>query len=125
MRSFLLFILAVTTPSVASGEMLRGAVKDSMGTSISGALVYIHWDSAGSTVGLKDNIGVEADLSVRTKDDGTFSVDVPSGFYDVFAAFPAFTPACRKARIKPGGAVEIIFRMNADPVYTAEMGNRI
>jgi hypothetical protein len=100
-------------------------VKDSSDTPISGALVFIHWDSAGSSIGLKDNIGVRADFSIRTKDDGTFSVDVPPGFYDVFAASRAFTPACRKARIKLGGAVEIAFHMNTDPLYTAEMGNRI
>jgi hypothetical protein len=120
-----MFILAVITPAVVPGETLKGAVKDSLDTPISGALVFIHWDSAGSTVGLKDNVGVKADLSIRTKDDGTFSVDVPPGFYDVFAASPAFTPACRKARIKPGEAVEISFRMNADPLYAVEMGNRI
>ena len=59
------------------------------------------------------------------KDDGTFSVDLPPGFYDVFVAVPAFTPMCRKVRIKPGAAVDTTFRMNADPLYAAEMGNRV
>ena len=124
-RNCLLFVLALVTPAVAPGETLKGVVKDSLDASISGALVFIHWDSAGSTVGLRDNIGVKADLRVRTKDDGTFSVDIPPGFYDVFVTSLAFTPACRKARIKPGGDVEITFRMNLDPLCTAEMGNRI
>jgi hypothetical protein len=92
---------------------------------IPGALVFIHWDSAGSTVGVKDNTEVKTDLAIRTKDDGTFSVDVPSGFYDVFAASPAFTPVCRKVRIKPGVAGQLTFRMNPDLLYTAEMGNRV
>jgi hypothetical protein len=125
MRDFLSLILVVLTPAVASGEMLKGAVRDALDTPISGAMVLIHWDSAGSTVGIKSNVGIKADLSIRTKDDGTFSVDLPPGFYDVFAASPAFTPSCRKARVKPGGAVEITFRMNADPLYTAEMGSRV
>jgi len=68
---------------------------------------------------------VKADLSIRTKDDGTFSVDLPPGFYDVFVAVPAFNPMCRKVRIKPGAAVDTTFRMNADPLYAAEMGNRV
>jgi hypothetical protein len=88
-------------------------------------MVFIHWDSAGSTVGLKSNIGIKADLSIRSKDDGTFSVEVPPGFYDVFVAEPAFTPVCRKVRIKPSGEVDTTFRMKLDPLYTAEMGNRI
>jgi hypothetical protein len=88
MRNFLLFMLAITTPAVAQSETLKGAVKDSLGAPIPGALVFIHWDSAGSTVGVKDNIGIKADLSIRTKDDGTFTIDVPPGFYDVFASSP-------------------------------------
>jgi hypothetical protein len=125
MRNLLRLILAFITPAIASGETLKGAVKDSLDTPIAGATVVIHWDSAGSTVGLKDNIGVRADLSIRTKEDGTFSVELPPGFYDVFAASPTFTPVCRKVRTKPGQAMEITFRMNTDPLYTAEMGNRI
>ena len=125
MRNLLLFVLAVIMPAAISAETLKGAVKDSSNTPIAGALVFIHWDSAGSTVGLKDNVGIKADLSVRTKDDGTFTVEVPPGFYDVFAASTAFTPACRKARIKSGKSAEIIFRMNADSLYSAEMGDRV
>ncbi len=121
----LLLVLALLMPVIAPGETLRGAVNDSADASIPGALIFIHWDSAGSDVGLTDNIGVKADLRIRTKDDGTFSVDIPPGFYDVFVASPAFTPACRKVRIKSGAALEITFRMNADPLYTVEMGNRI
>jgi hypothetical protein len=113
------------TPAVVSGETLKGAVKDSSDTPIAGALLFIHWDAAGSTVDMKDNIGIKAELRMRTKDDGIFTVEVPPAFYDVFAASPAFTPACRKARIKSGGSVEIIFAMKADPLYTAEMGSRI
>jgi hypothetical protein len=125
MRKLLLFMLAVTTPVIAFSEtQFKGTVKDSSGTPISGAMVLIHWDSAGSTVGLSDNVGIRADLTIRTKEDGTFSVDLPPGFYDIFAAARAFTPTCRKIRTKGGKTVEIELRMNADPLYTAEMGNR-
>jgi hypothetical protein len=64
----------------------KGAVKDSSDAAIGGAAVLIHWDSAGSAVGLKSKVGIKADLSIRTRHDGTFSVDLPPGFYDVFAA---------------------------------------
>ena len=85
----------------------------------------IHWDSAGSSVSLKSNAGIKADLSIRTTNDGTFSVDLPPGFYDVFAAAPSVAPVCRRVRIKPSAALHTTFRMTADPLYTAEMGNRV
>jgi len=125
MRNLLPLIIAVIAPPAASGETLKGVVKDSSNTPIPSAMVLIHWDSAGSTVGVRSNIGTKADLTLRTKDDGTFSVDLPPGFYDVFAASPAFTPSCHKVRLHPSDAVEIMFSMNAEPLYTAEMGNRI
>ncbi len=109
MHTFLLLTAAVLTPAVASGETLTGAVNDSSKTPISGAMVLIHWDRAGSTVGLKTNIGIKADLSIGTKDDGTFTADLPPGFYDIFVAAPAFTPTSLKIRMKvnrsPGGRV--------------------
>jgi hypothetical protein len=80
MRSLLLFVLAVITPAVMPGETLKGAVKDSSGTPIGGALLFIHWDAAGITVGLKDNIGIKSDLTIRTEKDGTFTVDLPPVF---------------------------------------------
>jgi hypothetical protein len=67
----------------------------------------------------------QGDLVIRTKGDGTFKVDLPPGFYDVFVAGMAFSPTCRKIRVKPGEGLEVTLRMNADPLYTAEMGSRI
>jgi hypothetical protein len=124
MRNFLLLLLAVITPAITSGEALKGTAKDSEGTPVSGVLVLIHWDSAGSTVGLTSNIGIKADLSIRTKNDGTFSIDLPPGFYDVFVAATAFTPTCRKIRMKVGKAQEITLHLNVDPLYLAEKGDR-
>ena len=124
-RDFMSMMLSVMMPVTASGGVLKGAVGDSSGASIPGAMVLIHWDSAGSAVGLKSNIGIKADFNVRSKDDCTFSVDLPPGFYDVFVASPAFSPVCRKVRIKPNTGVTTVFRMSADPLYTAEMGDRI
>jgi len=125
MRNFLLLIVAVIAPAIASGETLKGAVKDSSDTPLSGAMVLIHWDRAGNTAGLRINIGIEADLSIGTKDDGTFAADLPPGFYDIFVAATAFTPTCRKIRMQVAEAQEITFRLNLDTLYTAEMGNRV
>lgn len=96
-----------------------------MDTPISSALVLIHWDSAGSTVDLTSNIGIKADLSIQTKGDCTFNIDLPLGFYDVFVAATAFTPTCRKVRIQVGKAQEITLRLNVDSLSTAEMGSQV
>ena len=123
MRNALLLIAVACATANLFGETLKGTVKDSSGTPISGAMALVHWDSAG-TPGLKSNIGIQTDLSLRTKDDGTFSVDLPAGFYDVFVAAMAFTPTCRKIRVKVGRGQEVNFTVIPDPLYTAEMGNR-
>ena len=125
MRTSLLLIVTVLTPVIASSETLRGAVKDSSDTPLSGAMVLIHWDRAGAPAGLRSNIGIEADLRTATKEDGSFTADLPPGFYDVFVAATAFTPTCRKIRINAGEAQEIRFRLNVDDLYTVEMGNRV
>jgi hypothetical protein len=124
MRNSVILSVAALTATLAFGETFKGTVKDSSDTPISGAMVLVHWDSAGSTVGLADNVGIRADLTIHAKDDGSFNVDLPPGFYDVFTAARAFTPTCRKVRIKPGNAVSVVLRMSADPLYTAEMGDR-
>ncbi len=70
-----------------------GTVTDSAGASISGAMVLVHWDPAGSRVGLTTNIGIKDDLIIKTDEKGTFAAELPSGFYDVFFSAMAFTPA--------------------------------
>ena len=123
MPRLILLIISLVTATVALGKTgSKGTVKDSSDTPIPGAMVLIHWDSAGSAVSLTENIGIRADLTIRTTDDGSFSVDLLPGFYDVFASASAFTPTCRKIRIKPGKPMDIVLHMNADPLYTAEMG---
>ncbi len=125
MRKFLLFTVAVMAPAVASGGMLKVAVKDSSDTPLSGAMILIHWDRAGNSAGLGTNIGTAADLSMGTKEDGTVAADLPPGFYDIFVAATAFTPTCLKIRMKVGEAQEISLRLKLDALYTAEMGNRV
>jgi hypothetical protein len=126
MRIDALLALLLITPTIGlSDTTFKGTVTDSAAGPISGAMVLIHWDSAGSTVGLTTNAGIKEDLVIHTKVDGTFKVDLPPGFYDVFVAALAFSPTCRKIRLKPGEGLEVTLRVNTDPLYTAEMGNRV
>lgn len=122
MGGLLLLVLVVLTPAVMSAETLTGAVEDAMNTPIAGALLIIRWDPAGAGI-LGDNIGIKAEICVRTGDGGAFTVDMPPGFYDVFAAARAFTPGCRRSD-KSGPPAKITFRLNADPLYSAERGDR-
>jgi hypothetical protein len=125
MRNLFLLVVVAMTATITSAETLKVAARDSVGTPISGALVLVHWDPAGSTAGLTTNVGIKTDLSIRTNDLGTISIDLPPGFYDVFVAATAFTPTCRKIRIQVGKGQEITLSLQADPLYTAEMGSRI
>jgi hypothetical protein len=126
MRIVALVVLSLIVPTIALGDTrFKGTVTDASDTPISAAMVLIHWDSAGSTVGLTTNVGIKEDLVVRTNGDGTFKVDLPPGFYDVFVAAMAFSPRCRKIRIKRGEGLAVTLRMNADPLYMAEMANRV
>jgi hypothetical protein len=121
-----LVVLSLIATTIALGDTsFKGTVADSSDTPISAAMVLIHWDSAGSTGRLTTNVGIKEDLVIRTKGDGAFNIDLPPGFYDVFVAAMAFSPTCRKFRIKRGESLEVTLRMNADPLYTAEMGNRV
>jgi hypothetical protein len=126
MKIIVLTVFLLVVPTLAFGDSsFKGKVTDSSDTPISAAMVLIHWDSAGSTVGLTTNVGIKEDLVIQTQGDGTFKVDLPPGFYDVFVAAMAFSPTCRKIRVKQGDGLEVTLRMSADPLYTAEMGNRI
>jgi hypothetical protein len=64
--------------------------------------VIVHWDSSGSTVGLRDNIGIKQDVIVVTDASGQYSANVPAGFYDVFVSAMAFTPIAAKVIVKEG-----------------------
>jgi hypothetical protein len=126
MRTLMLLVVSSLMTSIGVADTrLKGIVTDSSRGAIPSAMVLIHWDSAGSTVGLTSNVGIKADLVIHSKADGTFDVDLPSGFYDVFATATAFSPTCRKVRMKAGETQEIKLQLKVEPLYTAEMGNRV
>src|SRR5215475_8798307 len=100
MRIAAVFLLSLISSTAGFGETpFKGTVTDSSGAAISGAMVLVHWDSAGSTVGLTTNIGIKKDLIIKTDEKGSFTADLPWGFYDVFFSAMAFTPTCRKIRV--------------------------
>lgn len=105
--------------------LINGQITDSEGAAISQARVVIHWDSAGSTVGLADNLGIRSDLVVMTDAAGNFSVTVPPGFYDLFVSSMAFTPMAAKIRVKEGHNSTFNGKLFADPLVSKELGHKI
>jgi hypothetical protein len=63
MRTITFCILAVAfVLPLRSQSLLSGTVKDPLGAVIGGAFVLIHWDPSGSDTGLRNNIGIKADV---------------------------------------------------------------
>ncbi len=119
-----LALLAVSV-TVFGDTSFKGDVVDSSGSAIGGAMVMIHWDSAGSTVGLTDNVGIRSDLFTKTDDSGRFAVELPPGFYDVFVSAVAFTPTCQKVRVRATPPKTATFRLNVDPLVGNELGTKV
>jgi hypothetical protein len=97
LQRLFIFLLLATVPAKAA--TLTGTVLDSEGAAIGDAHIIVHWDHSGSDY-LKDNLGIKEDITATSDSSGQFSVELPSGFYDVFVAATAFTPHCEKIRLK-------------------------
>jgi hypothetical protein len=118
-------VLAIAWGSVAFGDVvLTGAVTDKLGGAIPDATIIVRWDHAGSDVGLDSNVGIRKDLILTTDHSGTFAVDLPPGFYDLFVSAASFTPACRKIRLNKAARASLRFRLGVDPLVTEELGDR-
>ena len=104
-------------------EIVAGRIVDSEGAAIGDARVLVHWDSAGSTVGLSDNIGIQTDLVVTTDANGNYSAPVPAGFYDVFVSAMAFTPTAAKVRVKQAQRITYSSALRADPLVSSELAH--
>ena len=113
----------VAVCSFAQDSAITGLVADSTGGAIPKAQITIHWDSSGSTVGLKDNVGLSRDLTATTNKAGHFAMAVPPGFYDVFVTAPAFTPIASKVRVKANIPARLELRLNVDPVVSRELAD--
>ena len=104
-RTLIVTLLMLCVSLVAASQTksgIDGEIADSEGAVIANARVLLHWDSAGSTVGLSDNIGIPHDVIVMTDHNGRYLAEVPAGFYDVFVSAMAFTPTAAKVRVKKG-----------------------
>jgi hypothetical protein len=117
----LVLLLCVSFVGGEPQSIIAGQIVDSEGAAIAQARVLVHWDSAGSTVGLTDNIGIQRDLVVTTDQSGTYSVNVPPGFYDVFVSATAFTPTAAKVRVKQARRTKYNSALKADPLVSGEL----
>jgi hypothetical protein len=123
--ALVLVCLCLSWLSAAPEYSIRGQITDSEGAAIANARVLVHWDSSGSTVGLRDNVGIKQDVMVVTDASGDYSVNVPPGFYDVFVSSMAFTPTATKVRVKQGRPATFSTKLNADPLVSKELGDEI
>ena len=102
MRLIHMIVLTIMMADVTLGESaLRGTITDSSGAALDDAIILVHWDSSGGDRRI-GNIGIKQDLVLRSSADGTFSADLVPGFYDVFVARRAFSPSCKKLRVRVG-----------------------
>ena len=127
MRLLLSLALALAfSRSLFADSPLHGTVADEGGAGIGQAMVLLHWNSAGSTVGLSSNVGIRRDVVLYTDNKGQFSVNLPPGFYDIFVTARAFSPTCQKIRTTERATLPALtFRLKVEPLYTNEMGFRI
>jgi len=117
-------LLAFVSLALASPmTQLKGVVTDSNGAVIRGAHILVQWDPSGSGVGLRSNVGIKQALMVETDARGEFEADLPPGFYDVFVSASAFSPECRKVRIKPGETATYNPRLKVDALVINETGD--
>ena len=113
-------VLCAQTKGLAK---IAGTIKDPEGAAIEHARVLLHWDPAGNTVGLSDNVGLPQDLILYTERDGTYSASVPPGFYDVFVTSMAFTPIAGKVRVKAGAIGTFSGKLPVDPLVSKELAD--
>jgi hypothetical protein len=116
----LVMMLTVVLPTQAS---LQGTVSDSSGAAIPAALVMVHWDSSGSRTGLKDIVGISSDVILKADSKGFYSASIPPGFYDVFVSSPAFSPQCRKVRVRQDQVIVYSPKLEVDPLIVKELGD--
>ena len=104
---------------------LQGKVTDEEGAVIPSARVLVHWDPSGSAVGLDTNIGIKEDVALTTGQTDEFETDLPPGFYDLFVSATAFSPVCRKLRLKDIAHPPVDFKMKADSLVMKELGHEV
>jgi hypothetical protein len=122
----LLFVWVLFVPIGSGNEIkatLRVVVKDELGAVIPRSKLLVRWDPASLQV--EASKGENPDTTSQADERGQMAIELNSGFYDVLVTSPAFTPSCKKVRIKTGTPVSIEFKLKADPLVTAELGHEI
>ncbi len=119
----MMVLLCLPIAAAERQSTISGQIVDSEGASIPNARVIIHWDPSGSTVGLRDNIGIRQDLILTSDEAGKYSAIVPAGFYDVFVSAMAFTPTAAKVRVKQEQAAIYNSKLRADPLVSRELAH--
>ena len=90
----------------------------------SGALIMIHWDSAGSTVGLADNVGITKDLVTKT--EATVGSQLNYSLVSTMISCPlGIHPNIPKLRVRTVPAKPATFRLNVDSLVGKELGMQI
>ncbi len=123
MSLLVMVLFGLSLASEPSTSSMVGQVTDAEGAAIRNARVLIHWDPAGSAVGLTDNIGLKNDAVVTTDAAGMYSTNLPPGFYDVFISAMAFTPTATKVRTKRGQRTTFNAKLQADPLVSKELAH--
>jgi hypothetical protein len=124
--AWLLVALTVWPQANESKVSLTGRVADSEGAAIKGARVFVIWDSSGSMLGLRDNVGAVDARSAVTDAAGRYSIELPPGFYDVFVSAGSFSPAADKVRVKAGQTAIHDAKLSVDPIVSRELsGTRV
>jgi Carboxypeptidase regulatory-like domain len=108
MKCFALLLVFLLGPSwngsaaKPSASRITGQLVDEFGAVISNARIVIHWDPDAPSDRQKSNVGVDHDLTIPTDANGRYSVQIPSGLYDVFVSSPGFYPSCKKLWVGKG-----------------------
>ena len=123
--AIVLVLMGFSWLSAGTESAISGRITDSQGAVIANARVLVHWDSSGSTVGLRDNVGLKQDVVVVTDASGRYSRNVLAGFYDVFVSAMAFTPTATKLRVKDGKSSNFDAKLKVDPLASKELGHDI
>ena len=118
---FLLVLLTGMSASDTPRTVVRGNVRDPVGAAIGGAYVIVHLDRGDSD----QSTPPLADIVLHTDERGDFSANVPPAFYDIFVTGTAFSPACKKVRVKVGKPATATFSLSLDPLVSKETGHEI
>lgn len=89
--SFLVFLMTVVSGENPSKGVLKGGLADSFHEPINRAFVLVHVHRSGSA---GEIVPVDA--------NGSFSVELMPGFYDLFISSPGFFPTCGQVEVEAG-----------------------